>query len=97
MAAVAGIRLLRHLSAVPEEGFGLFISGKDKLDAELVKSHLTCRSESGHHGRSLNHLVSDPKVRTDHEVGARVSNVDRDVFHVGFGSLQKLLQTLVLT
>jgi hypothetical protein len=74
-------------SAVSEEGLRLFVSGKDKFDAKLIKRHLTCRSEPGHHGHGLDHLVSDPKVRGDYQLGTRVSNVDGDVFHISFRSL----------
>jgi len=47
--------LLSGLGAVPEEGFGHFVSGKDKLDAKLVKCQVTRCSEPGHLGRHQNH------------------------------------------
>jgi len=70
-----------------EEGFALFVYRKDKLDSKLVKCHLARRTEPGHHGHGLDNLVSDPKVRTGNQLGARSFGVNGDVFHVGFRAL----------
>ena len=90
-------RLARGLSAESEEGLGLFVSGKDKLDAKLIERNLTCRSEPGYHRRGLDHLVSNPKVGTGDQLSAGVFNVSGSVFHIAFRSREELLKTLVRT
>ena len=90
----ARYRLLRRLSAVDEEGFGHIVSGKDKLDAKLVERHFARCSESGHHRHGLDQLASNPKGRTDHQVGARAFCLSGDVFSVGLRSSQQLLAAL---